>query len=255
MSSSKTSSVSEMRGYLWENLEAEILAEFGQLHPLVQALDRIPFTTDHGWHVEGELGDMEDAPRLEPVKSTAAVKSLRELRRSKGLCLDCDTPRDPRSKVYCTTHRERDRARAEEKRKRAGKPVRGRYKERGMRKKLPDDRVGTTQKFTIIARSEDGNGVYELKGYVSTGEYPDGTLGEIFVKLGKPGATEALLDQWGIAASIALQHGAPVNELFSKHVGTRFEPSGAVLGMSDIARCTSVVDCIARWIISKYGET
>ena len=243
-----------MRGYLWENLEVEIAAEFSQAHPFVQLTNKLPFDPkSDNWHIEGELGDMEDV-RLVPQKSTAAVKSLRTLRRSMGLCLSCNTPRDPRSKVYCTTHREQDRARAEEKRKRAGKPVRGRYKERDMRKRLPDDRTGVTQKFTIIARAENGNGVYELDGYVQTGEYPDGSLGEVFIKLGKQGSNEAMLDQWGISTSMALQYGAPVNEIFSKHVGTRFEPSGAVRGIKGIERCTSVVDCISRWIIAKYGE-
>lgn len=242
-----------MRGYLWENLKAEIAGEFAQAHPLVQVLNRLPFSkTEDGWHVEGELGDMDDA-RLEPQKSTAAVRDLRALRRSQGICLDCDAPRHPKSKVYCATHRECDRQRAEEKRKRAGKTVRGRYKERGMRERLPETRAGTTQKFKIIARNPDGDGTREIKGYVQTGLYEDGRLGEIFIRIGKPGASEAIYDQLAVACSVALQHGASVDELFGKFVRTDFEPSGAVLDVAGISRCSSPLDLVARYLIAKHG--
>jgi len=123
-----------------------------------------------------------------------------------------------------------------------------------MRKRLSDTRKGRTQHFTIIARNEDGDGVYEVKGYIQSGEYDDGTLGEVFVKMGKPGSSEAVYDAWATSASIALQHGAPVEELLGKHVNTRFEPSGAVRGVDGISRCTSPLDLMSRWLISKYGR-
>jgi ribonucleoside-diphosphate reductase alpha chain len=125
------------------------------------------------------------------------------------------------------------------------------------REKLPNDRKGTTLHFTIIERYEDSTTgeakVREVKGYLSTGEYEDGRLGEVFFKLGKAGSSEALLDQLGVASSMALQYGCGVDELFGKYVNTRFEPSGAVLGVGGVQRCTSVLDMAARFLIARYG--
>ena len=122
-----------------------------------------------------------------------------------------------------------------------------------MRKRLPDTRDGATQKFQILARAEDGS-TQEIEGYIQSGLYSDGRLGEIFVKVGKAGSTEALFDHWAIAVSVALQHGAPVEELMKKFTFTRFEPSGAVKSVEGIKRCTSPLDLVARWILSKYGK-
>jgi ribonucleoside-diphosphate reductase alpha chain len=121
------------------------------------------------------------------------------------------------------------------------------------RERLPDDREGVTLRFRIISNAIDGSGLYETKGYVQSGVYPDGKLGEIFVKTGKPGGTEALLDQWAVSTSVALQYGAPVDELLRKFVGTQFEPSGAVTGVEGIKRCTSPLDLVARYLLMKYG--
>jgi hypothetical protein len=252
-----------MRGYLWQDLEAEIAAEVAQAHPFVQLLTSVPFErkTDN-WHIESELGYVRgyaaDGSRLEPQKSTAAVKSLRDTRRSLGLCIDCDRPRDPKSKSYCTTHRELDRVRNEEKRKRAGKTVRGRYKERGMKEKLPDDRQGSTLHFKILSRGEeraDGSSeVKEVDGYLTMNTCPDGkTLRELFVRVGKAGASDALLDEWAKQASNRLQEGASVDEVFRTHVGTRFGDSGAVKCVRGISSCTSVLDLISRVVIARFG--
>jgi ribonucleoside-diphosphate reductase alpha chain len=129
-------------------------------------------------------------------------------------------------------------------------------REQQARERLPDERNGRTLHFTILNRVETNAevAIEEVKGYCTVGEYTDGRLGEVFVKLGKPGEERALLDQWGIAASIALQRGAGIRELFGKHVGTRFEPYGAVRGVVGIERCTSVLDLISRWVILKYEK-
>lgn len=118
-----------------------------------------------------------------------------------------------------------------------------------MREKLLDTRPGRTLHFEIYdsqGRSTDG--------YISTGEYDSGALGEIFITVAKQGdAMGPVLDQFAIAASIALQYGAPVNDLFQKFVGTRFEPAGAVTGVTNIPRCTSPLDLLSRWVLEKYG--
>ena len=126
-----------------------------------------------------------------------------------------------------------------------------------MRERLPDDRQGVTQHFTIIAQRPRRHGeplaTVEIKGYIQTGCYESGRLGEIFLRIGKAGSTEAIYEQWSIAISMALQHGAPVDSLFGKHVATRFEPSGAVIGVEGIRSCTSLLDLVSRWVIKKHG--
>lgn len=126
----------------------------------------------------------------------------------------------------------------------------------GDRKKLAHTRTeGITLHFVITTRREVPGGVPlldEVDGYVTTGLYEDGRLGEIFIRIGKPGSSEALFDHWAIAFSVALQHGASVDELCAKFIGTRFEPSGAT-NLREIPRCTSPVDLICRWLRLKYG--
>jgi len=121
------------------------------------------------------------------------------------------------------------------------------------RKKLPVTRVGSTLKFKILVNVSEGEST-EVKGYVTTGEYEDGSLGEIFVKIGKPGSSEAIYDEWATAVSIALQYGAPVDVLLDKHLNTRFEPSGRVVGVPGVTKCTSPLDLVARFLMNKYAK-
>jgi hypothetical protein len=135
-------------------------------------------------------------------------------------------------------------------------------RQRGMmRERLADVREGITHHFCIIAQKPRQEGddpntppdIYEVDGYLTTGTYSDGRLGELFLKLGKHGGEQAVYDAWATAASIALQHGADVNNLFAKWVGISFEPSGATTN-KDIPRCSSVLDYCARVLIKKYGR-
>lgn len=130
------------------------------------------------------------------------------------------------------------------------------------RKKLLPERPGFTLHFTIIsklpARTEgEEERVVECNGYVTTGEYPDGRLGEVFICISK--ATKRLqamgpmFDEWAKDFSKALQYGAPLDALCDGHIGTRFEPAGPVRGVAGITRCTSPTDLICRWLKAKYG--
>jgi ribonucleoside-diphosphate reductase alpha chain len=50
--------------------------------------------------------------------------------------------------------------------------------------------------------------------YLRTGEYEDGTIGEIFIDMYKEGAAfRGLLNSFAILASKALQYGVPLEEL------------------------------------------
>ena len=91
------------------------------------------------------------------------------------------------------------------------------------RRKLPNKRKGYIQKAKI-----GGHNVY-----LHTGEYDDGTLGEVFIDMHKEGAAfKALTNAFAIAVSLGLQHGVPLKEFVDAFVFTRFEPNGPVIGLS-----------------------
>lgn len=130
-----------------------------------------------------------------------------------------------------------------------------------MRERLPADRSGVTQKFTIITRRPDDDGVVEVDLYLTANTYPDdyanaarrGQLGEVLIRIGKAGHTEAIYGEWAKTMSHSLQCGVPVDDLFRKHVGTRFDPHGATTHPM-FKRCTSPLDLVSRWILSRYGS-
>lgn len=88
-----------------------------------------------------------------------------------------------------------------------------------------------------------------------TGEYKDGTLGEIFVDMHKEGAAfRSLMNCFSIAISLGLQYGVPLDEFVEAFTFTRFEPNGVVQGHDNIKMSTSVVDYIFRDLAMKYLE-
>jgi ribonucleoside-diphosphate reductase alpha chain len=88
---------------------------------------------------------------------------------------------------------------------------------------------------------------------VRTGEYEDGTLGEIFVDMHKEGATfRSLMNCFAIAVSVGLQYGVPLEEYVEKFTFTRFEPAGMVMGHDNIKSATSIIDYIFRMLGYEY---
>jgi ribonucleotide reductase alpha subunit len=113
----------------------------------------------------------------------------------------------------------------------------------GGRQKLPDRRLGYTQKARI-----NNN-----KIYLRTGEYKDGTIGEIFLDMHKEGAEyRAMVNQFAIAVSLGLQYGVPLEEFVDAFVGVRFNPSGLVSGNQHIKMTSSLVDYIFRDLAISY---
>ena len=114
------------------------------------------------------------------------------------------------------------------------------------RRALPAKRRGFTQKAKINGQAL----------FLRTGEYNDGTLGEIFIDMAKEGATmRSMLNCFAIAISIGLQYGVPLEEFVEKFVFTRFEPSGMV-DHPNIKSATSIVDFIFRALAYEYlGRT
>jgi ribonucleoside-diphosphate reductase alpha chain len=91
------------------------------------------------------------------------------------------------------------------------------------------------------------------KVYLRTGEYEDGTLGEIFIDMHKEGAAfRSLMNCFAIAISLGLQYGVPLDEFVDAFVFTRFEPNGMVQGNDHIKMTTSIIDYIFRELAISY---
>lgn len=111
------------------------------------------------------------------------------------------------------------------------------------REKLPDRRKGYIQKANVGGH----------KVYLHTGEYEDGSLGEIFIDMHKEGAAfRSLMNNFAIAISIGLQYGVPLDEFVDAYVFTRFEPAGIVSGNDRIKNATSILDYIFREVAVSY---
>ncbi|MBY9067148.1 hypothetical protein K1X12_09575 [Hyphomonas sp. WL0036] len=117
----------------------------------------------------------------------------------------------------------------------SGPPVR--------RIRLPDRRKGYIQKATVGGH----------KVYLHTGEFDDGSLGEIFIDMHKEGAAfRSLMNNFAISVSLGLQYGVPLEEYVDAFVFTRFEPAGEVTGNDRITRATSILDYIFRELAVSY---
>ncbi|MBN1282575.1 MAG: vitamin B12-dependent ribonucleotide reductase [Proteobacteria bacterium] len=114
------------------------------------------------------------------------------------------------------------------------------------RRRLPKKRRGFTQEARIGGH----------KVYLRTGEYDDGTLGELFIDMHKEGAAfRSLMNCFAIAISLGLQYGVPLEEYVDCFTFTRFEPQG-VCDHPNIKMSTSVIDYIFRVLGMEYlGRT
>ncbi len=111
------------------------------------------------------------------------------------------------------------------------------------RKRLPERRKGYTQKAIVGGH----------KVYLRTGEYDDGSVGEIFIDMHKEGAAfRSLMNNFAIAISIGLQYGVPLEEFVDAFTFTRFEPFGRVEGNETIKMATSLLDYIFRELAISY---
>ncbi|MCB1213959.1 MAG: vitamin B12-dependent ribonucleotide reductase [Deltaproteobacteria bacterium] len=110
------------------------------------------------------------------------------------------------------------------------------------RRRLPAKRVGVTQEARVGGQ----------KIYLRTGEYEDGTLGEIFIDMHKEGAAyRSMMNCFAIAISLGLQYGVPLEEFVEIFTFTRFEPQGPV-DHPNIKFATSIVDFMFRYLGLEY---
>ncbi len=115
------------------------------------------------------------------------------------------------------------------------------------RRRLPAKRLGFTQEAAVGGH----------KVYIRTGEYEDGSLGELFIDMHKEGAAyRSMMNCFAISVSLGLQYGVPLKEFVEKFTFTRFEPSGIVDGHPNVKLSTSIVDYIFRVLGMEYlGRT
>jgi ribonucleoside-diphosphate reductase alpha chain len=114
------------------------------------------------------------------------------------------------------------------------------------RRRLPKKRRGFTQEAKVGGQ----------KVYLRTGEYEDGSLGELFIDMHKEGAAlRSMMNCFAISVSLGLQFGVPLDEFVNAFTFTRFEPQGPV-DHANIKFATSVVDFIFRLLGMEYlGRT
>ncbi len=111
-------------------------------------------------------------------------------------------------------------------------------------------------RFLLPARRSGYNQEARIGGhkvFLRTGEYDDGTLGEIFIDLAKEGATlKGILSCFAIAVSKGLQYGVPLEEFVDTFTFQTFEPRGMVEGHSNIKMANSIVDYVFRALGVEY---
>ena len=113
----------------------------------------------------------------------------------------------------------------------------------GQRVRLPKKRRGFTQEARVGGH----------KIFLRTGEYLDGTLGEIFIDMHKEGAAfRSLMNCFSMAVSVGLQYGVPLETFVEQFTFTRFEPQGVVEGHDNIKLATSIVDYVFRVLGVEY---
>ena len=106
-----------------------------------------------------------------------------------------------------------------------------------LRRELPTRRRGYTQKAAV--------GGHRI--YIRTGEYPDGSLGEVQISLPREGAAlRGMMDSVAAAVSLGLQHGVPLEDYVTAFTLTRFGPAGRVEGDADVGHATSPLDYVFR---------
>lgn len=111
-----------------------------------------------------------------------------------------------------------------------------------VRRKLPKMRSAKTFSFSVAGS----------KGYVTVGEFEDGTPGEVFMKIAKQGSTLAgVMDALAISVSYGLQYGVPLKSYVHGLTNMAFAPSG-ITDDTEIRTAASLVDYIFKRLGKSY---
>jgi ribonucleoside-diphosphate reductase alpha chain len=111
-----------------------------------------------------------------------------------------------------------------------------------VRRELPKMRTSKTFSFKVA----------DSHGYMTVGEYDDGTPGEIFMRLGKQGSTLAgFIDAFAISVSHGLQFGVPLRDYVKSFTSMTFAPSG-ITDDDEIRTASSLIDYMFRRLALSY---
>lgn len=111
-----------------------------------------------------------------------------------------------------------------------------------LRRSLPKTRTAKTFSFRVA----------DSHGYMTVGEYEDGTAGEIFVNVSKQGSTlRGIMDAFAISVSHGLQFGVPLKDYVKSFTSMSFAPSG-ITDDPEIRTATSLIDYIAKKLANEY---
>jgi ribonucleoside-diphosphate reductase alpha chain len=111
-----------------------------------------------------------------------------------------------------------------------------------VRRDMPKVRNAKTFSFSVAGS----------KGYVTVGEFEDGTPGEVFMKIAKQGSTLAgIMDALAISVSYGLQYGVPLKSYVHGLTNMAFAPSG-ITDDKDIRTASSLVDYIFKRLALSY---
>ncbi|MGH7194311.1 MAG: vitamin B12-dependent ribonucleotide reductase, partial [Candidatus Saccharimonadales bacterium] len=105
-----------------------------------------------------------------------------------------------------------------------------------VRREMPRHRNAKTFSFKVAGS----------KGYVTVGEFEDGTPGEVFMKIAKQGSTLAgVMDALAVSVSYGLQYGVPLKSYVHGLTNMSFAPAG-ITDDPEIRTASSLVDYIFR---------
>ena len=94
--------------------------------------------------------------------------------------------------------------------------------------------------------------VADSKGYITVGEFEDGTPGEVFIRIAKQGSTlSGIMDAFAISVSNGLQYGVPLKNYVRAFSHMSFAPAG-ITDDPDIRTASSLVDYIFRRLAMTY---
>ena len=114
-----------------------------------------------------------------------------------------------------------------------------------VRRRLPKARRSMTIKFRVA----------DTEGYLTAGEFPEGGVGELFLRVAKQGSTLAgIMDAFAISISMGLQYGVPLSAYVKQFTNTRFEPSG-MTDDPELRIATSILDYVFRRLAVEYLST
>jgi ribonucleoside-diphosphate reductase alpha chain len=110
------------------------------------------------------------------------------------------------------------------------------------RREMPKHRNAKTFSFRVAGS----------KGYVTVGEFEDGTPGEVFMKIAKQGSTLAgVMDALAVSVSYGLQYGVPLKSYVHGLTNMSFAPAG-ITDDPEIRTASSLVDYIFRRLAMSY---